>query len=220
MEELTEIYINAIKQFMNDNELKQSDLAKKIKTTQPTVARWLNGTAKTIRNYHWGKLYPLISQYLPEDNTTKGGYMKLTREMQSGIMKAIEHYGTAVELAKLTGIKQQNFSRYLSGQVKQITLETWQKLYPLIAPYLPDDYTETGTPHTPRTIQVTQQQLMTCPVTGKHACPLEEISTDRKYLISKIQTLTPEEVEKMIAYSFELTAQRKKAPTQRVDNTA
>jgi Cro/C1-type helix-turn-helix DNA-binding protein len=58
--------------------------------------------------------------------------MKLTKEIKNAIRIAIENQGTAVELARLTGIKQQNFSRYMSGEVKSITLETWQKLEPYI----------------------------------------------------------------------------------------
>jgi DNA-binding Xre family transcriptional regulator len=56
--------------------------------------------------------------------------MKLTKEIKQAIREAIERHGTAIELSRVTGIKQQNFSRYLSGEIKNITIETWQKLQP------------------------------------------------------------------------------------------
>jgi len=60
--------INAIRDYLITNGYASKQLSEKLGIAESTVIRWLNGTSKTIRNYHWAKLEPLIRPYL--ENST------------------------------------------------------------------------------------------------------------------------------------------------------
>ena len=54
----------AIKSLSSERGYALSEIAKKLNVAASTVIRWVNGTAKEIRNSHWVKLYPLIQNHL------------------------------------------------------------------------------------------------------------------------------------------------------------
>lgn len=63
--------------------------------------------------------------------------MRLDKNVLHALRKAITSVGSQREFAGLTGIHEVNISKYLSGKVTKVELETWEKLYPHIKGYLP-----------------------------------------------------------------------------------
>lgn len=63
--------------------------------------------------------------------------MKITREIKIAIEKAIQSRGTRTALGTETGLHFSIFGKYLSGEIKSIDDETWDKLEPALRPYLP-----------------------------------------------------------------------------------
>ncbi len=70
--------------------------------------------------------------------------MKNTKEIQKAINKTVDELGTQTELAKRTGIKQTNISKYISGQTAKIDM--WEELEPFIRHNLPDNFDSKGYP--------------------------------------------------------------------------
>lgn len=59
-------------------------------------------------------------------------------------MQAIEESGSQSALERKTGVKQNNISKYISGQTDSITLAIWEKLSPTLRPFLTGDVINTG----------------------------------------------------------------------------
>ncbi len=70
--------------------------------------------------------------------------MKNTKEIQKAINKTVDELGSQTELAKRTGIKQQNLSSYISGKTAKIDM--WEELEPFIRHNLPDNFNSQGYP--------------------------------------------------------------------------
>lgn len=64
---------------------------------------------------------------------------KIDKEIQDAIREAVSELHTQAELARRSGLPAQHINRYLSGEIKGITLDNWVKLEPWIRPYLPSD---------------------------------------------------------------------------------
>ncbi len=62
--------------------------------------------------------------------------MKLSPAIVTALRKAIEHAGTQTAFATLTGVRQNNLARYLSGTIKKVEQETWEKLFPHIKAFM------------------------------------------------------------------------------------
>lgn len=62
--------------------------------------------------------------------------MKLSPAIVAALRKAIEHTGTQTAFAAITGVRQNNLARYLSGTIKKVETETWEKLFPHIKPFM------------------------------------------------------------------------------------
>lgn len=60
--------------------------------------------------------------------------------IQFAINQAVDHYGSQVKLAELTGIRQNDISRYIKGEHKNISAKSWGQLYKFIEQFLPDNY--------------------------------------------------------------------------------
>ena len=56
--------------------------------------------------------------------------MRITENILHSLRKAVMEAGDAKEFAAKTGVSASNISRYLSGKVKSITDDCWEKLQP------------------------------------------------------------------------------------------
>ena len=65
--------------------------------------------------------------------------MKITKDIQLAIEKAIDKQASQSKLAEISGIPQTNISKYLNGGIKVIREDCWDRLEPFIRPYLPPE---------------------------------------------------------------------------------
>lgn len=78
-----------------------------------------------------------------------GGFFVKSQEFTPEIKKAILQWYqdtklSQQEIADKVGISNQAVSQWFSGTPKAIRKKNWERLYPYIAKYLPDDYTVSG----------------------------------------------------------------------------
>lgn len=68
--------------------------------------------------------------------------MKLDATVYHALHKALAHFGSQRKLAAKAGITHSMLSEYLTRESNDdhptVTYRTWKKLYPVLAPYLPD----------------------------------------------------------------------------------
>jgi len=64
--------------------------------------------------------------------------MKITPEILNALRLAIQKAGTQELLSKKCGIRQNYFSKLLTGVQQSISLEKWQKLEEYLMPFLPE----------------------------------------------------------------------------------
>ncbi len=76
--------------------------------------------------------------------------MKITVDMFNALRAITNYRGGQALLAKKCGLPHQHIQKYVTGKVKEITLENWLKLLPHLKPYLKDNYTPKG---------ITQEQI-------------------------------------------------------------
>ena len=62
------------------------------------------------------------------------------RKIKAAIDAACKAQGSESALAAVAGCSQSQINRYRSGKAEHIRRETWTKLYPHIASYLPDGF--------------------------------------------------------------------------------
>lgn len=78
--------------------------------------------------------------------------MKITDEIVRALQKAINNKGSVDAAAKSTNVKTETLSQFLNRSTNSIRKETWDKLYPLIKPYMPPEKNEaekSGPPELP-----------------------------------------------------------------------
>lgn len=62
--------------------------------------------------------------------------MKITDEIKNALAGAVKETGSQVAFAAKTGITQATIARYLNGEIKAISDDAWDKLYPCIVKWL------------------------------------------------------------------------------------
>lgn len=72
--------------------------------------------------------------------------MKLTDDIIYAIDQTIKRLGTKSEFARKANISGATLSNYLSRTRKSIADDTWDRIYPLIKPYLPKKNEESKIP--------------------------------------------------------------------------
>lgn len=66
--------------------------------------------------------------------------MEIDETILKAVKAAVKKTGSQLRFAQITGIKQQNISRYLNRQVTSINTKTWRLLFPYLVDFLPQDY--------------------------------------------------------------------------------
>lgn len=117
-------------------------LAAAVGCSQTQISRYRSGGSAYIRPESWDKLYPHIAPYLPEDFQQDTEPPKRKNPNES-IFKAVDaaarnHPRGAFGLAADAGFTPAQICRYRHGKVSWFTTKTLNKLYPYIAPYLPE----------------------------------------------------------------------------------
>ncbi len=63
--------------------------------------------------------------------------MKITEDILKALQNCIHGIGSINEFSQQTNVNIETISKYLSRKTQSIKQETWEKIYPLLKPYLP-----------------------------------------------------------------------------------
>lgn len=65
--------------------------------------------------------------------------MKNDKTIAVALGKAAQQFDSNAELGRKAGVHGATIGQYRNGRISYISDEVWEKLYPLLQPYLPDD---------------------------------------------------------------------------------
>ena len=71
--------------------------------------------------------------------------MKLDEQFKAALESAVKKSGGQSCFARKCGLSKQSISKYLNGSIAEITIDSWEKLRPHVACFLPEGYEITGT---------------------------------------------------------------------------
>lgn len=122
--------------------------------------------------------------------------MKITDEIVRALQKAINNKGSVDAAAKSTNVKTETLSQFLNRSTNSIRKETWDKLYPLIKPYMPPEKNESENNDPP--------ELPEPPSHARMHPDLASLSSDEKILLDAFNDLPPELQQKKLLEMTEL----------------
>lgn len=64
--------------------------------------------------------------------------MKITDDILKALQGCVDGFGSVAEFSRRTNISIETLSRYMTRKTKVIRRESWEKLYPVLKPYLGD----------------------------------------------------------------------------------
>ena len=123
--------------------------------------------------------------------------MKITDDIIQAIDRTINIFGSKSEFARKANISVVSLRKYLNRARKSIADDTWEKMYPLIEPYLPEKYR-----HSDGDGKICTYQQN------------ESLSSDQRILLDAFSELPKETQEKKLFEIIELAKQelRRKTP--------
>lgn len=107
---------------------------------------------------------------------------KKNDEMLKALQNGIESIGSLTEFSNQANVNKKTLAHFLSRKTHSLTADTWEKVYPLLRPYLPENANDVVTHVTrPRTQKAS---FNTHKVT--------ELSSDENILLDAFSALSPE----------------------------
>jgi hypothetical protein len=103
--------------------------------------------------------------------------MKITEDIIKALQNCIDGVGSISDFSQQANVNIETLSKYLSRKTQSIKQETWEKIYPLIQPYLPKSQTN----HSPCQINKIKGAGK-----GEHYA---DLSSDEKILLDAFSTL-------------------------------
>ena len=122
--------------------------------------------------------------------------MKITDEIVRGLQKAINNKGSVDAAAKSTNVKTETLSQFLNRSTNSIRKETWDKLYPLIKPYMPPEKNEAEKSDPP--------ELPEPPSHARMHPDLASLTSDEKILLDAFNDLPADLQQKKLLEMTEL----------------
>lgn len=110
--------------------------------------------------------------------------MKITEDILKALQNCIHGIGSINEFSQQTNVNIETISKYLSRKTQSIKQETWEKLYPLLKPYLPRNNESKPSqkdfrpPADPTTVKIDHKHTL--------------LSCDEKILLDAFAELSPE----------------------------
>ncbi len=114
--------------------------------------------------------------------------MKITEDIIKALHNCIDAVGSISDFSHQANVNIETVSKYLSRKTKSIKQESWDKLYPLIQPYLPKN---DGSSVVAKVKKID---------TGKYA----DLCSDEKILLDAFSALPREIQEKQLLLIVEL----------------
>jgi hypothetical protein len=125
--------------------------------------------------------------------------MKITEDILKALQNCIHGIGSINEFSQQTNVNIETISKYLSRKSQSIKQETWEKLYPLLKPYLPRNGESKSSqkdfrpPADPAAVKIDHKHTL--------------LSSDVKILLDAFAELSPEIRTKKLIEIVELARQ-------------
>ena len=114
--------------------------------------------------------------------------MKITEDIIKALHNCIDAVGSISDFSQQANVSIETVSKYLGRKTESIRNETWDKLYPLIHPYLPKNE-DSNNGHKIKKIDISKYS---------------ELSSDEKILLDAFSALPKKEQEKQLIQIVEL----------------
>ncbi|MDD5728320.1 MAG: hypothetical protein PHV59_07145 [Victivallales bacterium] len=114
--------------------------------------------------------------------------MKITEDIIKALQNCIDAVGSISDFSQQANVNIETVSKYLSRKTKSINQESWDKLYPLLHPFLPKE----GNNH----INVKNRK--------KHSADYGELTSDEKILLDAFGALPRDIQEAQLLQIVEL----------------
>ena len=118
--------------------------------------------------------------------------MKITEEILRALQNSIDVVGSQAEFAQRANISINTVSSFLSRKTESIKDETWEKIYPLLQPYLP--------------INLEQKPKSVLSKFGKSSFDFASLSSDEKILLEAFNALSKKVRDQKLVEICELAA--------------
>jgi hypothetical protein len=125
--------------------------------------------------------------------------MKITEDILKALQNCIHGIGSINELSQQTNVNIETISKYLSRKTQSIKQDTWEKLYPRLKPYLPQNGESRPA------IRESRIRVDAAAVKIDHKHTL--LSIDEKILLDAFAELSPELKNKKLIEIVELARQ-------------
>lgn len=114
--------------------------------------------------------------------------MKITDDILKALQNCIDGIGSISEFSQRANVSIETVTRFLGRKTNIMKADTWEQIYPLLRPYLPDSGDSMPGSFKPRPVK-----------TSFHPHRLEELSSDEKILLDAFGELPRElQNEKLI----------------------
>ncbi len=101
---------------------------------------------------------------------------KIDDKIFEALKQAINSCGSQNALAKASGVRRQDISRFLDGTLKSISISSWNKLIPFLSVYLPEYYRFNFTPMPEETLAELEKTIP----------DIREVEKERLLTLSKL----------------------------------
>ena len=118
--------------------------------------------------------------------------MKITEDIIKAIHNCIDAVGSISDFSQQANVNIETVSKYLTRKTNSIKEESWDKLYPLIQPYLPKNDGANGGSKTKK----------------KSASEYSELCSDEKILLDAFSALPKKIQEEQLLQIVELARQQ------------
>ena len=110
--------------------------------------------------------------------------MKLTDDIVKALQNCVDGFGSAAEFSRRTNVSIETLSRYMTQKTRVIRRDTWEKLYPVLKPYLGDRGSSKNV--------------------KSHSSSEVELSSDERILLDAFGELHPKQQEEKLLEIVEL----------------
>jgi predicted transcriptional regulator len=129
---------------------------------------------------------------------------KSTDDMVKALQNGIKSIGSLKEFSDRANVSKETLAHFLSRKTHSLTADTWEKIYPLVRPYIPENTNEVVS-------HVTRART---PKVAFQNHTKDDLSSDEKILLDAFESLSPEVRNKKLIEIVELARNEISRKTQ------
>ena len=101
--------------------------------------------------------------------------MKITDDIVKALQSCVDGFGSVAEFSRRTNVSIETLSRYMTQKTRVIRRDTWDKLYPVLKPYLGDrGAAKASKAHSSQAIELTSDERILLDAFGELSSEQQE----------------------------------------------